>query len=127
MPACDCDGEAARSARLNFHPLMPLIWQTFDKSIVALYNAEQCRTTPQFPAKPSQRGNTTIFGENLTTPEQDHQISPGRRLIARSFDLSKYLYYPLDHHTTYWPWSLSHHPTKANLILVNNAKTPKNT
>ncbi|KAJ7768923.1 hypothetical protein B0H16DRAFT_1781115 [Mycena metata] len=101
--------------------------QTFDKFIVALYNAKQCRTMRQFPAKPSQRGNATIFGENLTTPEQDHQISPERGLIARSFDLCKYLYYPLDHHTTYWPWPLSHHPTKADLILVNNAETPNNT
>ncbi|KAJ7763716.1 hypothetical protein B0H16DRAFT_1454983 [Mycena metata] len=79
----------------------PCTHQTFDKSIVALYNAKQCRITRQFPAKPSQRGNATIFGKNLTTPEQDHQISPERGLIARSFDLSEYLYYPLDHHATY--------------------------
>ncbi|KAJ7046178.1 hypothetical protein C8F04DRAFT_1173138 [Mycena alexandri] len=79
----------------------------------------------QSPAKPSQRGNATTFGKNLTTPEQDQQISPERGLMARSFNLSEYLYYPLDYHTTYWPWSLSQHPTKPDLIWVNNAKTPK--
>ncbi|KAJ7025098.1 hypothetical protein C8F04DRAFT_1191792 [Mycena alexandri] len=100
---------------------------TFDKFIVALYNAKQCLKMRQSPAKPSQRGNATTFAENLTTPEQDQQISPERGLMVRSFNLSEYLYYPLDHHATYWPWSLSQHPIKPDLIWVNNAETPKNT
>ncbi|KAJ7742635.1 hypothetical protein B0H16DRAFT_1464073 [Mycena metata] len=70
--------KAQLTSRYNIRLLTNLLWHCTTPN-----NAEKRDNPP----RPSQRGNATIFGENLTTPEQDRLISPERGWTARRFDL----------------------------------------
>ncbi|KAF7371810.1 hypothetical protein MVEN_00037700 [Mycena venus] len=60
----------------SIHVLLPRDQhQTFDKFVMALYNAKKCVTMPQCTAKPAKPHNSTTKAENAATRENRLQLN----------------------------------------------------